>query len=88
MYKRQDLSKLDLQSIQLSADDFLGHKIPTLFVTAEQDVIFPPEMIRLASEMVPGADFIELQGAGHSSYFETAGAFNQAVDAFLDALPF
>lgn len=83
-----DLSKLDLQSIQLSADDCLGHKIPTLFVTAEQDVIFPPEMIRLASEMVPGADFIELQGAGHSSYFETAGAFNQAVDAFLDALPF
>ena len=83
-----DLSKLDLQSIQYSADDFTGHEIPTLFVTAEQDVIFPPEMIRLASEMVPGAAFIELPAAGHSSYFEIADLFNQTVDAFLDGLSF
>lgn len=81
-----DLSRLDLQSIQRSAADFAGYNVPTLFVTAEQDVIFPPGMIRLASEMVPGARFKELPGAGHSSYFETAGAFNQAVDEFLDNL--
>ena len=80
-----DLSKLDLQTIQRSAEDFENFNVPTLFITAEQDVIFPPEMIRLASEMVPGAALRVLKEAGHSSYFEAADAFNQVVDEFLCA---
>ena len=64
-----DLSNLDLQTIQRSAEDFENYDVPTLFITEEQDVIFPPVMIRLASEMVPGAALRVLKEAGHSSYF-------------------
>ncbi len=59
---------------------------PTLFITAEQDQIFPAAAIEVAASMVPGAQFRNLGDAGHSSYFEAADAFNAAVDEFLAGL--
>jgi 3-oxoadipate enol-lactonase len=65
---------------------FSGYSIPTLFLTAEQDAIFPPEMIHLAAAQVPGAEVKMLGDAGHSSYFESADLFNHTVQEFLDGL--
>jgi|TARA_Y100000310_G_scaffold292572_1_gene321421 pimeloyl-ACP methyl ester carboxylesterase len=56
---------------------------PTLFITAEQDQIFPPEMIHMVAELVPGALVKVLGDAGHSSYFESPALFNKTVDEFI-----
>lgn len=56
---------------------------PTLFITSENDLLFPPEMIRGLSALIPGAECVELPMAGHSPYFETPDAFNETVGAFL-----
>ncbi|MBD3649031.1 MAG: alpha/beta hydrolase [Pseudomonadales bacterium] len=61
-------------------DDFT---VPTLFVTAHRDRVFPAAMIEAVARAVPGAGYKVVSNAGHSSYFETPDEFNQAVDAFL-----
>lgn len=61
-------------------------RAPVLFVVGEHDPIFPPDVIRDAAACVPGARTIVLPGAGHSPYFETPEAWNDAVLAFLDAV--
>jgi pimeloyl-ACP methyl ester carboxylesterase len=65
-------------------DRFENYATPTLFITAEQDQIFPPELIRLVADVVPGAAVEVLGDAGHSSYFEAPELFNETVSGFLD----
>ena len=60
--------------------------IPTLFITANQDQVFPVELIECAAAMVPGATVKVLGDAGHSSYFEVPDLFNQTVFEFLNGL--
>jgi len=60
--------------------------IPTLFITASQDQVFPVELIECAAAMVPGATVKVLGDAGHSSYFEVPDLFNQTVFEFLNGL--
>ncbi len=57
--------------------------VPTLLITSENDVVFPPAAIREVAALMPGAELIELPTAGHSPYFETPDAFNRTVGAFL-----
>ncbi len=63
-----------------------GYRVPTLFVTADNDVVIPPGAVEIAANLVPGAKLVNLRDAGHSSYFEIADDFNAAVDEFLAAL--
>ncbi len=80
-----DLRRLDLQEpVDLAC--FRDFDIPTLFITATQDVIFPPALIALAAAQVPGAQVRTLGNAGHSSYFESAELFNQTLQAFIDSI--
>ena len=64
-------------------EDFI---IPTLFITANQDQVFPVELIKCAAAMVPSATAKVLVDAGHSSYFEVPDLFNQTVFEFLNGL--
>ena len=57
--------------------------VPMLFLVGEEDVLQPPSIVRAASELVPGARFALIPGAGHSPYFETPGVFNYEVERFL-----
>jgi pimeloyl-ACP methyl ester carboxylesterase len=57
--------------------------IPTLFIVGEHDPIFPPATIREAAGVLPNAAVVELPNAGHSPYFETPAAWNDAVLEFL-----
>lgn len=57
--------------------------VPTCFVAGEEDILFPPDLIRQAREDVPGSEFIRLPHAGHSAYFEAADAFNHLVGEWL-----
>jgi len=61
-----------------------GLGVPTLLITSENDVVFPPAAIREVAALMPGAELVELPEAGHSPYFETPEAFNRTVGAFLE----
>jgi pimeloyl-ACP methyl ester carboxylesterase len=54
-----------------------------LFVVGERDPLFPPAAIRAAAAKLRDAHVVVLPGAGHSPYFETPDAWNEAVSAFL-----
>lgn len=60
-----------------------GFRIPTLFITANKEQLFPPEMILKVAELVPDAKVEVLGDAGHSSYFELPDLFNQTVSNFF-----
>ena len=61
-----------------------GLSVPTLLITSENDVVFPPAAIRDVAALMPGAELVELSEAGHSPYFETPEAFNRTVGEFLE----
>ena len=58
--------------------------IPTLFLVGSDDPLAPPAIIREVCSIHPNAEYVEVEGSGHSVYFEDAAAFNQHVGAFLD----
>jgi 3-oxoadipate enol-lactonase len=68
----------------IGPEDLEGFEVPTLFITADKDMVVAPRAVEIGASLVPGASLVNLGEAGHSSYFEMAGAFNGAVENFLD----
>ena len=60
---------------------------PVQFIVGEHDLITSPEMIREAQSLIPGAQFHEVKGAGHSAYFERADEWNRVVRQFIETAP-
>jgi len=58
--------------------------VPTLFVAGEEDILFPPQLIELAHQLVPGSHYECIPDAGHSAYFERPDHFNQVVGNWLE----
>ncbi|MCC6236040.1 MAG: alpha/beta hydrolase [Dehalococcoidia bacterium] len=56
---------------------------PVLWLVGAEDPTVPPEIVRTMHELTPGSEYVEIDGCGHSVYFEDAPAFNRAVGAFL-----
>lgn len=57
---------------------------PVLYIVGEHDMITSPEMIREAQSLIPGAEYYEVKGAGHSCYFERAEEWNRVVQGFWE----
>jgi pimeloyl-ACP methyl ester carboxylesterase len=57
--------------------------VPMLFLVGEEDALVPPDIIRVASQTVSGAEFHVVQDSGHSVYFEQPAVFNHLVSDFL-----
>jgi 3-oxoadipate enol-lactonase len=57
--------------------------IPLLFIVGDEDPIFPPDVIRMAAGLVPGARVVEIPGSGHSPYFEDPEAWNRVLAGFI-----
>jgi len=74
--------KLRLTSYDHAPLKSLG--VPVLFIVGAEDPIFPPQSIRLASQLVPGSKVAEIPEAGHSPYFERPAAWNRVLREFLD----
>ena len=70
-------------SSSIDPETLAGFAVPTLFITADKDVVIPPKAVEIGASLVPGAKLKNLGDAGHSSYFEVADRFNAAVDDFL-----
>lgn len=61
--------------------------LPILFIVGQNDVLFPPQAVRVTHERLTNSTYAEIEGAGHSAHFEKPDAFNQVLMAWLDRLP-
>ncbi len=60
-------------------------QVPTLILTAEQDVLVPPENGRILANLIPGAVEKSFVNAGHLIYLECAQDFQETVMQFFRA---
>lgn len=79
----KNLGLLFSEEARVEPDRLEGFSVPTLVIAGDQDLLFPSEALRAVAEMIPGAEFREFKGCGHSVYFEDAEAFNPAIDEFV-----
>ena len=64
---------------------YAAARVPTLFLTSDEDGLIWPELSAMVHEHVPGSRFVRVEAAGHSTYFERPDVFNREVGAFLKA---
>jgi pimeloyl-ACP methyl ester carboxylesterase len=57
--------------------------VPTLWLAAEDDVVYPPFLSAILARRMPTAEAACIANSGHSAYFERAEEFNRIVGAFL-----
>lgn len=62
-------------------------RIPALLVGGAEDAITPPECLRAAAAIMPGAKLLIVPAAGHLVPLEQPEVFNAAVLEFLRELP-
>ncbi|MGI8549413.1 MAG: alpha/beta fold hydrolase [Dehalococcoidia bacterium] len=66
-----------------SVEQSAALRMPVLFIEGENDLLIPPEVIRVAQAIIPGARLQMVAGSGHSVYFERPDEFKRCLDAFL-----
>ena len=64
-------------------DDLARLAVPTLFITGDEDVVFPPMLAPALAALMPNARVEQVAASGHSVYFERADIFNRLVDEFF-----
>jgi pimeloyl-ACP methyl ester carboxylesterase len=62
---------------------YAAARVPTLFLTSDEDGLIWPELSQKVHGYVPGSRFERVEAAGHSTYFERPDVFNREVGAFL-----
>ena len=67
----------------MTKDDVAALRVPALFVVGADDALTPPQIIYRVHELIAGSEYVELEGCGHSVYWESRGEFNETVAAFL-----
>jgi pimeloyl-ACP methyl ester carboxylesterase len=69
--------------------DRLGQiQIPTLILTADRDLLVPPENGRMLASRISGAELRPFSNTGHLIYLECDQPFHDAVIRFLEPLPY
>ncbi|GLK83940.1 alpha/beta fold hydrolase [Ancylobacter defluvii] len=58
-------------------------KVPTRVVVGSRDNRTPPKLSQEIAALVPGADYVEIEGARHLSNLDRPDGFHAAVDPFL-----
>lgn len=64
-------------------DDCAKIGVPTLCVVGDQDLATPPELVRDMANRIPGARFVEIEGAGHIPCVEQPEALVALVRNFV-----
>lgn len=60
--------------------------VPVLYVVGADDILYPPDCIRMVQALVPNSKLVEIPAVGHSAYFEDFVTFNQHLAAFLERI--
>lgn len=58
--------------------------VPTLVIVGEEDTVTPPSASEFLARNIAGAALVKIPAAGHLTNIEQPGAFNAALEAFLD----
>jgi 3-oxoadipate enol-lactonase len=66
-----------------NGDDVRRLAAPVLFLVGTGDRTFPPAIVRSAAAQCRNARVVEIEGCGHSPYFERPEVWNAHVLAFL-----
>ncbi len=75
-----------LFGLRFSPEPVVKHRIPTLLVWGDQDLLIPAAAMELMKRRVPHARTALVPGAGHSVYFEKGREFNSILLDFLHSL--
>jgi 3-oxoadipate enol-lactonase len=59
---------------------------PTVVIAGENDAIIPSEEMKLFSEKIPDAQFVQIPDVGHLSALEDPEAWGEAVSKFLNRI--
>ena len=57
--------------------------MPALFITGDEDWVFPPAAGPALARLAPQGDAVRVPAAGHSVYFERAAHFNDLIGRIL-----
>jgi pimeloyl-ACP methyl ester carboxylesterase len=60
-----------------------GMKVPTLLITGDADLIWPPPLLRLFARHIPDNETAVVAEAGHSVYWERPEIFNRTILDFI-----
>lgn len=74
-----------LMGLTTPVDTYAATRVPTLFLTSDEDGLIWPELSEAVHRQVPGSRLVRVERAGHSTYFERPDVFNREVEAFLAA---
>lgn len=74
-----------MSGLKRPADALRTLDVPTLWITADEDIVYPPFLSDILARMMPNARVTQIARCGHSAYFERPAEFNKAVDEFLNA---
>ena len=72
-----------LADLRLRPEQLVEFTTPTLVIGGSEDAFFSRETLRGVAAAIPSAEFVELTGVGHASYFEQPEVFNRVVGEFL-----
>jgi pimeloyl-ACP methyl ester carboxylesterase len=72
-----------MNRLSVSEEQAKAMNVPVLFIEGDVDMLIPPNVIRAAQRLIPGARLQMVADAGHSVYFERPDEFNRVLDAFL-----
>jgi 3-oxoadipate enol-lactonase len=62
-----------------STPDLATIDVPTLVITSDLDTLIPPEATSPMADQIPGAELAVIDGVGHFSNMEAAGAFGELL---------
>ena len=57
--------------------------LPVILIVGEEDLIFPPKVIRSVHRLIPGSRLEVVPGAAHCTHFEQPEVFNRLVREFV-----
>jgi 3-oxoadipate enol-lactonase len=69
-----------------STDKLKNVRVPCLVISGEFDRLFPPPVCREVAELIDGASFTVIEGAGHLSSLDSPREFNQLLLNFLQEM--
>jgi 3-oxoadipate enol-lactonase len=58
-------------------------RLPTLVLCGSEDRVTPPALSTVLARMIPGAQYVAVERAGHISNLERPDDFNTLVGAFV-----
>jgi 3-oxoadipate enol-lactonase len=77
--------RIGAEAVWLADQSERAHEIrvPTLVLCGAQDHVTPPALSHALQQLIPGARYEQIEGAGHLGNLEQPAAFNTLLGAFI-----